>query len=466
MFRKASSDSRLCTEHCTRPKVISMARTAQYALTKRIDRIQKQLSEEEFAELSEQVNALDVSQIVRILGRLNRRRRAIVYRFLDKDLALRVFEALRPASQRDLLESLQDQDTADLFVGLEPEDRVWLLDELPATVASKLLARLDDADQEQTAALMGYDEDAVGRRMSPEFVQLHPWLTVDEAMQRVRRHIQSAESVYYLPVLDDTRRVVGEVGLRELMNSDASETIEDLVRPTRTAQASESAETVARRTARHGTIALSIVDDEERLVGIFTLDEAVRILEQEDSEDVSRQGGVEPIRRPYLSTPIFKLMRSRITWLLVLAIGATLTVQVLEIFEDALAQVTVLALFVPLLIGTGGNTGNQAATTVTRAIALDHLEPRDMLKVLSREVRTGFLLGLVLGVLGFVITGFFYEFEIGVVIGLTLLSVCTVAASIGGIMPLVAKAIKVDPAVFPTRSSPRSWTRPAWSSTS
>lgn len=203
---------------------------------------------------------------------------------------------------------------------------------------------------------------------------------------------------------------------------------------------------------------MSIVDHEDRLVGIFTLDDAVRILEFEESEDVSRQGGVEPIRRSYLSTPVLRLVRSRIVWLLVLAVGATLTVQVLEVFEDSLEQVTVLALFVPLLIGTGGNTGNQAATTVTRAIALDHLEPRDILRVLSREVRTGFLLGLTLGALGFVITGFFYEFEIGQVIGLTLLAVCTVAASIGGIMPLVAKAIKVDPAVFPTRSSRRSWT--------
>ena len=231
-----------------------------------------------------------------------------------------------------------------------------------------------------------------------------------------------------------------------------------MLRPTDTAEVTESAEAVARRVAKRGTFAVSIVDHEDRLVGIFTLDDAVRILEFEESEDVSRQGGVEPIRRSYLSTPVLRLVRSRIVWLLVLAVGATLTVQVLEVFEDSLEQVTVLALFVPLLIGTGGNTGNQAATTVTRAIALDHLEPRDILRVLSREVRTGFLLGLTLGALGFVITGFFYEFEIGQVIGLTLLAVCTVAASIGGIMPLVAKAIKVDPAVFPTRSSRRSWT--------
>ncbi len=171
-------------------------------------------------------------------------------------------------------------------------------------------------------------------------------------------------------------------------------------------------------------------------------------MEHEESEDVSRQGGVEPLRRPYLSTPVSRLVRSRITWLLVLAIGATLTVQVLSVFEETLEQVTVLALFVPLLIGTGGNTGNQAATTVTRALALHDIEPRDMFRVLTRELRAGFMLGLLLGGLGFIITALVFEFDVGLVIGLTLLAVCSVAASVGGIMPLIARAIKVDPAVF------------------
>ena len=371
-----------------------------------------------------------------------------MYRLLEKDLALEVFESLTPASQGDLLKALQDHNTADIFLGLDPEDRVWLLDELPATVASKLLRGLDVEERDETATLLGYPEDAVGRRMSPRFIRLYPWLTVGQAMQRVRDDLGDAESVYYLPVVDEGRKVVGEVRLRHLLNSDPAETIEQLVRPTRTAEVTQDAEEVAREAARRGTFAVSIVDHEYRLVGILPLDEAVRILEYEESEDVSRQGGVEPIRRPYLATPILRLVRSRIVWLLVLAVGATLTVQVLEIFEDALAQVTVLALFVPLLIGTGGNTGNQAATTVTRAIALDHLEPRDIFRVLAREMRTGFLLGLTLGVLGFAITGFFYDFDIGLVIGLTLLAVCTVAASIGGIMPLIAKLVKVDPAVL------------------
>src|SRR5699024_7712939 len=211
------------------------------------------------------------------------------------------------------------------------------------------------------------------------------------------------------------------------------------------ARARDSAEKAARRTADERLIVLPVVDQEGRLVGILTFDDALRILEDAESEDAARQGGVEPLRRPYLSTPIRSLVRSRVLWLLVLAVGATLTVQVLEVFEDTLNTVTVLALFVPLLIGTGDNTGHQAATTVTRALALGVVGSRDILRVLGREMRVGFSLGLMLGALGFAIATPVYDLGIGTTIGITLVAVCTVAATIGGIMPLAANAIKVDP---------------------
>ena len=429
-------------------KVVVMANDQLENLKDLIDEIEEYLEDDNFADVSQQLNVLKPAQITRILERLSDRHRAFVYLLLDKDLALRVFEGLSPVLQSDLVNALQDHDTAELFLGLAPDDRVWLLDELPATVASKLLQGLDVDERAQTSALLGYPEESIGRRMSPQFITLREHNTAADALARVQSRLRSAETVYYLPVIDSGRRVLGAVTLRELMGADKTQRVEDLMGPVRTAEVTEDAEAVARRTARRGTFALSVVDHEERLVGIFTLDDAVRILEHEDSEDVSRQGGVEPLRRPYLSTPVSRLVRSRITWLLVLAVGATLTVQVLSVFEATLEQVTVLALFVPLLIGTGGNTGNQAATTVTRALALHDIEPRDIFRVLTRELRTGFMLGLLLGSLGFVITALIYEFEVGLVIGLTLLAVCAVAAAVGGVMPLLARAIKVDPAVF------------------
>lgn len=193
---------------------------------------------------------------------------------------------------------------------------------------------------------------------------------------------------------------------------------------------------------------MPIVDDEHRLVGILTVDDALRILEEAESEDAARQGGVEPLNRPYLSTPVRTLVRSRVVWLLVLAIGATLTVKVLSVFEDSLQEMVVLSLFVPLIIGTGGNTGNQAATTVTRALALGDITTSDVFRVLGREVRVGATLGLVLGTLGAVIAGALFGVDVGLVIGATLFGVCTMSATVGGLMPIVAKSIGVDPAVF------------------
>src|SRR5690606_39260621 len=394
------------------------------------------------------VSELPRAELLEVIERLGPRQRAIVYRLLPKQRALRVFEDLEPSLQGELVRALQDGEVASLFADLDPDDRVWLLDELPAVVAQRLLRGLPARERQRTAEVLGYPQGSIGRRMSPEVVWTHPGSTVGETLSLVRARVHDAETVYTLPVLDDERRIVGVVGLRDLLGAADADDIASLMNDPHTALASEDAEAAARRCADLGLLALPIVDRESRLLGILTIDDAVRILEREESEDAARQGGAEPLRRPYLSTPLFSIVRSRVVWLLVLALGATLTVQVLSVFEATLAQMTALALFVPLLIGTGGNTGNQAATTVTRALALGDVRPRDVLRVLSREMRTGAVLGLLLGALGFAITSLVYEPHVGLVIGLTLLAVCTLAATVGGIMPLVARTIRVDPAVF------------------
>ncbi|WP_417509275.1 magnesium transporter [Microbacterium sp.] len=413
-----------------------------------IDTIELKLSQRDLAAASAALVPMPDHQIVRVLDRLSPRQCAIVYRLLPKQRALEVFEALEPELQGELVRGLQDAEVATLFAEMDPDDRVWLLDELPASVAPQLLRGLPARERELTAAVLGYPQDSIGRRMSPEYIATHPQLTVAETMTRLRSRIDEAETIYTLPVTDAARTVIGVVSLRDLLTADDADTIDALMNDAHTVVADADAETAARECTDLGLLAVPVVDSEERLVGIFTIDDAARILKREESEDAARQGGVEPLGRPYLSTPVRKLVRSRIVWLFVLAIGATLTVQVLSVFEATLAQMTVLALFVPLLIGTGGNTGNQAATTVTRALALGEVRPRDLLKVLSRELRVGVSLGVLLGLLGFVITWVVFDWHIGLVIGCTLLAICTVAATIGGIMPIVARMIKVDPAVF------------------
>jgi magnesium transporter len=387
-------------------------------------------------------------QLALLLERLSDTDRAIVYRLLPKDRALAVFDLLAPGLQSDLIHGLQEAEVAAIFADLDPDDRVWLLDELPAALASRLLRGLEPAERQSTAEVLGYPRGSVGRRMTPESLAAREDATVGATFDRIRARLDEAETVYTLPVVDGSRHVTGIVSLRDVLRADPEMTIGEIMHRADVASAYDSAETAARACANFGYLGLPVVDRESRLVGMLTLDDAARILEHEETEDSARQGGVEPLGRPYFATPVRSLVSSRIIWLLVLAVGATLTVQVMSTFEDTLEEVTVLALFVPLLIGTGGNAGNQAATTVTRALALGDVQPRDVGRVLVRELGVGVSLGAVLGLLGGVVTALIWEPDVGVVIGLTLLAVCSMAATVGGIMPIIARSLHVDPAVF------------------
>lgn len=412
------------------------------------DTVEELVEAKNFTGIVETVTPLSTEQVTALLERLPIEQRAIVYRLLPKDNAIEVFERFSPALQRDLIQGLRDGEVATIFSDLDPDDRVWLLDELPAALAPRLLHGLSTKDRQLTSEVLGYPKGSVGRRMTPEYVSTRVDATVGQALQRVHAQLDDAETVYTLPVLDGSRHLTGVVSLRDLLRSDPEVGISEIMQDVSAMTAYETAEAAARRCAELGFLALPIVDREDRLVGMLTIDDAARILEHEETEDAARQGGVEPLRRPYLATPVRSLVSSRIIWLLVLAVGATLTVQVLSVFEATLEQVTVLALFMPLMIGTGGNTGNQAATTVTRALALGDVRPRDVWKVLLRELGVGMSLGALLGLLGGVVTTVIYDPLVGLIIGLTLLAVCTMAATIGGIMPMVARALRADPAVF------------------
>ncbi|UNX53676.1 magnesium transporter [Georgenia sp. TF02-10] len=410
--------------------------------------IERALRDRRLTDLAGLLAPLRSPDVVAVLEQLSGHDRAVVYRLLPKDVALAVFEALDPSLQGDLVLGLQAEEVARVFAGLEPDDRVSLLDEVPAGVATRLLHGLTPGERERTAVVLGYPGGSIGRRMSPGVVTVHPDASVAAALDRVKSRLDDAETVYTVAVVDDERRLVGVVSLRDLIRAERGAAVGAVMREPFAVLASSDAEAAARRCADLKLLALLVVDEEQRLVGILTVDDALRILEEADSEDQARIGGAEPLRRPYLSTPVRALVRSRVVWLLVLAVGATLTVRVLEVFEATIAQMVVLSVFIPLLIGTGGNTGNQAATTITRALALGDVALRDIGKVLAREACTGLSLGLVLGAAGFGLATLVYGPSVGAVIGLTLVAVCTVAATVGGAMPIVAKRLGADPAVF------------------
>jgi magnesium transporter len=388
-----------------------------------------------------------VTDIVEELERHDRVTRALAFRALPKALALGVFESLDTPLQSELLDGLRAESTAQLIAGMDPDDRASLLDELPAKVARQLLSALDPAERDMTTILLGYPPDSVGRRMTPEVLAIPEDATVGEALARVRIRGAKAETVYLLPVTAPGRQLVGVVSLRRLLFTDDRTPVSEVMSAPVMVVATEDQEDAALIVREEGLLALPVVDAEDRLLGLFTVDDAMRVLETEESEDIARAGAAEPLRRPYLTTSVRGLVQSRIKWLLVLIFAATLTVNVLDYFEATLTEVVALALFIPLLIGTGGNAGAQAATTVVRAMAVSDIRFSDLPKVVGREVLTGLLLGTSLAALGFLPAALLVSPDIALVLSVALVVVCTLATFIGSIIPMLAERFGVDPAV-------------------
>jgi magnesium transporter len=389
----------------------------------------------------------DAPAVVDELERMDVTSRAVAFRALPKDLAVEVFEDLDPPLQRELLEELREERVADLVAALDPDDRVGLLDELPASVATQVLQGLDPRERAMTTALLGYPPRSAGRRMTPQVAHVPVDLTVGAAMEHVRLREPEAETIYTLPVIGAGRRVDGVVSLRRLLVTDSATPVREVMSEPITVEATRSQEAAARVVRDHGLVAVPVVDSERRLLGVFTVDDAMRVLEEEESEDIARTGGSEPLRRPYLTNRVVEIVRSRIVWLLVLIAAATLTVNVLDYFEETLAEVVALALFVPLLIGTAGNTGAQAATTVVRAMAVGDVRLGELPRVVGREAMVGVLLGAALGLVGFIPAALVAGREVALVLALALVVVCTLATTAGAFTPMMAKRAGLDPAV-------------------
>jgi len=398
--------------------------------------------------LKDELAQLKPEDIVTEMGRSNAARRAVMFRLLDKDVAVAVFELLSPTLARDLTHELQGEELLDLVEELSPDDRVALLDELPAGVVNRILHGLSPQQRRATSVLMGFAEGSVGRRTNPAYVPVQPDLPCGEVMDRIAERGENAETIYALPVVGPTRGLLGMLDLREALMAAPDTLVRDIMRDERGLPATMDEEEAARELLAGKLAATGVVDSEGRLIGLLTVDDAVTIIAEATEEDVVRAGGAEPLRQPYLSVPIQRLVRARFVWLLVLALSATLTVSVLDVFEEELSTVVALALFIPLLTGTGGNTGAQAATTVTRALAVGEVQGRDVARVAIRELRVGLTMGLLLGAIAFVPTMLFTDDRLALVLSVSLVAVCTLSATVGGAMPLIARAVRVDPAVF------------------
>jgi magnesium transporter len=371
----------------------------------------------------------------------------LLFRLLDKDRAVEVFEELDPDNQQNVLSGLRDPAFFELVEAMDPDDRARLLGEAPAKFAQRVLAGLSPHERAMTADLLGYPERSVGRIMSPEIVLLRRNLTAEQALATVRARGANAETVYTLPVTDDQRRFSGVVALRDLVLGSPTGTVAELAdADVPTVQATGEAEVAARLMQEANLLALTVVDSENRVVGLLTIDDAVEMIEAADSEDIARQSAAEPLTIHYMAASVIRVARSRVIWLLLLVAAAAMTVSVLAAFEQTLDSIPKVAFFVP--IGTGGNVGAQAATSVVRALALGEVRTTDVLRVAWRECRVGFSLGIMLSVLAGAIAVVFADARLAVAVVVALIVVCTWAAVVGSTMPLFARRAGIDPAVI------------------
>ena len=419
------------------------------------------MSESERAEeLTELVESNDLTGIrlwlaehrpYEIAGELSRMpggRAIIPFRLLDKDRELEVFEELDPGQQQAILLGLRDSAFHELLEEMEPDDRARLIGEAPAKIATRALAGLSPAERRMTAALLGYPEDSVGRFMTPETVVLHRDLAVGRALEIVRAKGANAETVYTLPVVTDGRRLVGTITLGDLIVNDDALLIKDIVDVLAPrVRATHPAEDAARLMQEANLVSLPVVDSEDRFLGLLTFDDALELIEAADSEDMARQSGASPVTDHYVTVGVLRLVGARSIWLMLLIVAATLTVNVMQVFEATLEEVTALAVFVPMLIGTGGNVGAQSATAIVRALAVGEVRVRDLPRVIWKEARVGLLLGVMLAALALVIGSLLVGLQVAVVVACSVVAICTWAAVIGSSMPLLARKVGVDPAV-------------------
>ena len=376
--------------------------------------------------------------------------RAIVFRLLSKNEAIDVYEHLDTAIQQDLLQEFKGQEVLDIVENMSPDDRARLFEELPAKVVRRLRAELSPSEWHSTALLLGYEADRAGRIMTPEYISLKETYTVTQTLERIRALAPVTEIVYYLYVTDSARRLTGIVSLRDLVISQPEQTIKEIMTTDVVwIHTDTDREEVARMIQRYDFLAVPVVDSEERLVGVITVDDVIDILEQETTEDIYALGGVQSDGDNYFQTNLLTVARRRVVWLLVLLLTNTVTGTIINSQKDILERVVVLAAFIPLLTGTGGNVGAQSSTVVIRGLNTDEIRLLGPLQVIWREALAGALLGCILGTMATVWAYFLQgNFPVAVAVGTSLVAISVLASVSGSALPFLFRSIGLDPALM------------------
>ena len=376
----------------------------------------------------------------------------IVFRLLRKDMASDVFAYLPSDTQEHIIERINDTDLSEIINALFVDDVVDLLEELPASVVRRILKNANPSKREIINHFLKYPENSAGTIMTAEYVALKKHMTVGQAISYIRKNGVDKETIYTCYVTGAQRQLEGVVTLKELVMTDADTVIEDIMDAhVIHCVTTDNREDVARMFTDYDLLALPVVDHEERIVGIVTVDDAVDVIEEEATEDIEKMVAITPTEKPYFKTGVFETWKSRIPWLLVLLISAVFTGSIIGHYEDALSRAVILTSFIPMLMGTGGNSGSQASVTVIRGMSLNEIEFKDFFGVLWKELRVSVLCGLSLAAVTFVevfLLNNSGNIMIPIVVSIAMLLTVVIAKIIGCVLPMLAEKMGLDPAVM------------------
>jgi magnesium transporter len=415
----------------------------------------------DFATLREVLDELLIPDIAELISDIDPKDRAVVFRLLPKSVAAQTFEFLDLDAQIDLTSALAKDEVGTILNDMSPDDRTALLEELPPAVARDLVARLSVEERKVATTLLGYPEESIGRLMTPDYVAVRGQWTVQQVLDSIREKGKDSETLNVIYVVDEAGKLIDDLRIREILLAKPEAKVSEIADGLFVAlQATDDQEACVEVFKKYNRVALPVVDREGYLIGIVTIDDVLSVAEEEHTEDIQKFGGVEALEAPYAEVRVLTMVKKRAIWLVILFLGEMLTASAMAIFEAEIARAVVLALFVPLIISSGGNSGSQAATLVIRAMALGEVALKDWWRVMRREVLSGLFLGSILGVIGFLRIVIWSTFTdmfgahavlVGFVVGTSLVGVVVLGTLSGSMLPFILRRVGLDPA---TSSAP------------
>ena len=413
--------------------------------------IKDYIEEKNYSEIKKALEDMQPADIAELLEELDTKNSLLVFRMLHKDVAVEVFAHLSVKQQTSFTLMIKEDELKEILEELYFDDKIDYLEEMPSSVVKKILKNSPETERKLINQFLNYPENSAGSLMTIELVDLKKELTIDEALLRIRRTALDKETIYTCYVTDNNRKLEGTVSLKDLVIAPGNKKVEDIMETDPIyVRTIDDQEEVANLFKKYDLLSVPVVDQENRLVGIITIDDIVDVIEEEASEDIQIMHGLAPNEEEYLKTDIITLAKQRIFWLLFLMLSATITGSIIESFQGSLEKAVGLAVFIPMLMGTGGNAGTQSSTLVIRGIALGEVVLSDISKVIWRELRISLMVGVSLAVVNFVRVYYLgrNSFTVSVVVSVTLILTIMIAKVIGGVLPLFAKAINIDPAIM------------------